>query len=198
MGIRLQSCWKIPNHCLVNLKTNYLYFFCLACFQDIDSGKCEATEEPKNVTRYAYSSTSKTCKAFEYTNCAGNNNNFKTEAECKSFCGNLATPNSENCVYQVFLIERFDWFVSSRIGALAISCGTCGFIIWALGFANSFCTVSGQHSDKLLNLIVLGGCGGRLFVYGLNSLDYNVLKQKCLDKRQLMKENYGTFLDSKL
>ncbi|KAI6190323.1 hypothetical protein M3Y97_00105300 [Aphelenchoides bicaudatus] len=98
-----------------------------ACFQEIDPGQCEATEEPKNTTRYAYLSTLKTCKSFEYTNCAGNENNFKSETDCKDFCGSLITPNSDKCIYQPDWGPcnqlRYMWFYN-------LTSGLCEQFLW--------------------------------------------------------------------
>ncbi|KAA3670434.1 uncharacterized protein DEA37_0008684 [Paragonimus westermani] len=45
------------------------------------SGFCK-----NDVRRYAYHSTSKSCKSFKYRGTGGNGNRFETHRECMSNC----------------------------------------------------------------------------------------------------------------
>lgn len=51
------------------------------CKQPLITGHCRAS-----MPRYYYDEETKTCKHFLYGGCQGNDNNFKTENECKEQC----------------------------------------------------------------------------------------------------------------
>ncbi|RCN48841.1 Kunitz/Bovine pancreatic trypsin inhibitor domain protein [Ancylostoma caninum] len=55
------------------------------CSQPIETGVlCPGTIETQ--TRYAFRSRGQKCVKMEYGGCGGNDNNFKTEEECRSAC----------------------------------------------------------------------------------------------------------------
>lgn len=121
MEIRLKNCWKNQDPYQVKLHIlNWQSTNILACFQKIDSGQCEASVSPKNVTRFAYVADSKICKPFQYSSCGGNDNRFESESECKDFCGTLVSPNSDKCVYQPDWGPcnqlRYQWFYNLSSG----------------------------------------------------------------------------------
>ncbi|XP_012503280.1 PREDICTED: tissue factor pathway inhibitor 2 [Propithecus coquereli] len=51
------------------------------CYSPKDEGICSA-----NVTRYYFNPRHKTCEAFTYTGCGGNENNFVNKKDCKHVC----------------------------------------------------------------------------------------------------------------
>ncbi|CAI5795545.1 carboxypeptidase inhibitor SmCI-like [Podarcis lilfordi] len=51
------------------------------CDQPLDVGCCN-----KDLPRFYYDYSSRTCKPFNYGGCAGNRNNFETENECLWAC----------------------------------------------------------------------------------------------------------------
>lgn len=53
----------------------------MLCFEPKDEGECSA-----EVTRFYYNYEKKTCAAFQYTGCGGNNNNFVTLKDCNNIC----------------------------------------------------------------------------------------------------------------
>uniref|UniRef100_A0A670K6S1 BPTI/Kunitz inhibitor domain-containing protein n=1 Tax=Podarcis muralis TaxID=64176 RepID=A0A670K6S1_PODMU len=58
--------------------TNFLRDY---CDQPLDVGCCN-----KDLPRFYYDYSSRTCKPFNYGGCAGNRNNFETENECLWAC----------------------------------------------------------------------------------------------------------------
>ncbi|XP_076348776.1 uncharacterized protein LOC143246253 isoform X2 [Tachypleus tridentatus] len=52
------------------------------CHLPSDTGPCKA-----HFTNYYYNSENKRCEEFIYGGCGGNENNFKTKAECEETCG---------------------------------------------------------------------------------------------------------------
>ncbi|NXK91279.1 TFPI1 inhibitor, partial [Formicarius rufipectus] len=55
------------------------------CFHEKDPGICRGY-----ITRYFYNKETKSCEAFKYGGCLGNQNNFKSLEECQKTC-------QENC-----------------------------------------------------------------------------------------------------
>ncbi|XP_003896360.1 tissue factor pathway inhibitor 2 [Papio anubis] len=51
------------------------------CYSPKDEGLCSA-----NVTRYYFNPRYKTCDAFTYTGCGGNDNNFVSREDCRRAC----------------------------------------------------------------------------------------------------------------
>ncbi|XP_054352891.1 tissue factor pathway inhibitor 2 isoform X3 [Pongo pygmaeus] len=51
------------------------------CYSPKDEGLCFA-----NVTRYYFNPRYRTCDAFTYTGCGGNDNNFVSREDCKRAC----------------------------------------------------------------------------------------------------------------
>ncbi|XP_032616936.1 tissue factor pathway inhibitor 2 [Hylobates moloch] len=51
------------------------------CYSPKDEGLCSA-----NVTRYYFNPRYRTCDAFTYTGCGGNDNNFVSREDCKRAC----------------------------------------------------------------------------------------------------------------
>lgn len=56
------------------------------CFLRHDAGSCQGNE-----VRYYYNYFYGRCTGFFYTGCAGNANNFRSEAECLTVCGHLTS-----------------------------------------------------------------------------------------------------------
>lgn len=52
------------------------------CELKVARGHCKK----KNVNRFYFDATSKSCKTFKYTGCGGNANRFKTAEECQKTC----------------------------------------------------------------------------------------------------------------
>ncbi|VDK79095.1 unnamed protein product [Litomosoides sigmodontis] len=59
----------------------------LACFQPLLEGRGQA-----NLTRYYFSSRTRTCEEFTYTGKGGNQNNFLSKMDCKETCPTLENP----------------------------------------------------------------------------------------------------------
>jgi len=55
--------------------------FLAHCSQPKASGSCRAS-----LQRFYYNSATKTCELFTYGGCQGNENNFKTKAQCETTC----------------------------------------------------------------------------------------------------------------
>jgi len=54
------------------------------CASDKDAGECE-----DQVERFYYELESEECQTFHYSGCGGNKNNFMSQQECLTFCGNV-------------------------------------------------------------------------------------------------------------
>lgn len=54
------------------------------CNKPKDSGPCKAIHP-----RYYFDADEQNCKKFNYGGCVGNENNFKSEEECKEKCRNI-------------------------------------------------------------------------------------------------------------
>ncbi|RWS05096.1 hypothetical protein B4U79_02567 [Dinothrombium tinctorium] len=59
------------------------------CALKPEVGPCEAL-----IQRYYHNATTKACERFTYGGCAGNENNFKTLAECRQFCSRVKPTNA--------------------------------------------------------------------------------------------------------
>ncbi|CAI4231917.1 unnamed protein product [Auanema sp. JU1783] len=54
------------------------------CTEPLRIGDCK-----QSVRQFWYNAETRTCEAFQYTGCQGNNNRFNTLNECQSFCKNI-------------------------------------------------------------------------------------------------------------
>ena len=63
-----------------------------------DPGPCEAA-----IRRYFYNSQTKKCELFIYGGCAGNENNFETQAECESRCNSEQIIGQQRQFYTSFI-----------------------------------------------------------------------------------------------
>uniref|UniRef100_A0AC34Q2N4 Papilin n=1 Tax=Panagrolaimus sp. JU765 TaxID=591449 RepID=A0AC34Q2N4_9BILA len=70
-----------------------------ACFEQIQTGSCENTDDELVLQRWGYVSTTGKCQQFEYSGCGGNKNNFATERDCLKTCKGFVAPNSMRCAY---------------------------------------------------------------------------------------------------
>ncbi|GIY03103.1 zonadhesin [Caerostris extrusa] len=65
------------------------------CQLEMDSGPCRGA-----MSRYYYNHRRKRCERFTYGGCKGNENNFKTEEECRLTCGGKPTCAEDEQYYQ--------------------------------------------------------------------------------------------------
>lgn len=56
------------------------------CFEGMDPGFCDDTNNIRNLTRYYFNSKNNKCESFTYTGCQGNHNNFYSEEMCRRVC----------------------------------------------------------------------------------------------------------------
>ena len=60
-----------------------IHWNCIAiCREPVDIGTCSSG----NYKRFYYDDEHQTCRAFVYTGCGGNRNNFKTVESCLKVC----------------------------------------------------------------------------------------------------------------
>ncbi|VDN43461.1 unnamed protein product [Gongylonema pulchrum] len=55
------------------------------CSLPRDAGSC-SVREADPVTRYYFDTATATCRSFQYSQCGGNDNNFRTLEQCHGFC----------------------------------------------------------------------------------------------------------------
>lgn len=94
----------------------FLSFFPFISTLPVRRDLCQFPAEPgscqKMLGRYFYSPEQKTCRAFRYSGCKGNSNNFKTVEECEKVCGKIS-PGMEHLVFfmapNVVFKKRSNW-----------------------------------------------------------------------------------------
>ncbi|EEC13393.1 serine protease inhibitor, putative, partial [Ixodes scapularis] len=69
---------------------SFFLFSSTALDADTPDGECALPPERglcrENFTRYHWDKELGDCKAFSYSGCAGNANNFGSQEECQKFC----------------------------------------------------------------------------------------------------------------
>lgn len=92
------NCVKSPAFCLPECEVEELYSGCYVCscdeenepFIGNDTPDCIEVKAEGNckeaVERYYFNALARECDKFTYSGCGGNNNNFKSEDECREKC----------------------------------------------------------------------------------------------------------------
>lgn len=71
------------------------------CYSPKDEGLCSA-----NVTRYHFNPRHKTCEAFTYTGCGGNDNNFVSMKDCKRVCIKALKKKQNKKMPKILFVNR--------------------------------------------------------------------------------------------
>ncbi|CAK7307150.1 Tissue factor pathway inhibitor 2 [Vulpes lagopus] len=71
------------------------------CYSPKDEGLCSA-----NLTRYYFNPRHRTCEAFAYTGCGGNDNNFVSMKDCKNVCVKALKKERNKKMTKLSLVNR--------------------------------------------------------------------------------------------